>query len=447
MVILFTVTTNINYDAGSALSQLEEIMASLKNWDEAFLQKYCISIIDPNKFLTGHNVDISFQYNGTQCVFNNVYIDVWLQDPNIIKIKKPETLEELEIIWNKLRNIQVDLLPNSKTIKAILCRESLSSPCMPDRNYPGAITISGTWTWVYDLQWLPCEIQIKDVTDFQNMQEESQFQIAKFPLTPKEIPAQSPDCVSQINNMITSFNKDVIHTIVFDFKKSKKLILPYNVEFCTDTNSLYKLHYNNRGYFTIPFITNSQIINGQEALNARLGQKWRTGSFEYTFKQLNELTKDNKDATLKSIHQDIQSKKYLKDLKFDLFGIEIPSSSVGTWGLMILLFAQIYLLCHLQALYQDCKSKNKIELNFPWIGVFPYRLSKLTYSCSTVFLPILANIFVAVRTYKLGIMDIYVLTFLSTSIIVSFITYVMTKKVWNLSVVPAGDILGSVNNQ
>jgi hypothetical protein len=315
-----------------------------------------------------------------------------------------------------------------------MSRHGVYSPAIEDPRNPGNSVITGEWNIFSECEWLSCEIKNKSVANSQNIRDGDKFQAIKFPLTTEE----SLNSLSgpKINDMIreTPLSGDVIYTFIFDLSIKKVGARPKKVGGLV--GGRYKIY--KKTYFILPVSGDLLTINGQEALNTQLGQKWRKGRFEYTFKQLNELTKDNQDASLTSNWKDLNNKQYLKNLKFELFGIEMPSKFIGTWGLTILLSIQIYFFCHLYYLYCNCKLKNKIELNFPWIGIYPYSLPKLFYIIS-LSLPTITHIVVAIRTLQLGISTLYVWLFLSISIIVSLFTFITTRKIWRLPVVPAGD--------
>ncbi len=126
----------------------------------------------------------------------------------------------------------------------------------------------------------------------------------------------------------------------------------------------------------------SSWIDVQGMLAAKASAKWPRGTFAFTFPDLAEATRGVTTLTLADLPDELRRKEQIAGETLKVSGVELRSSSLGFWGIIVLLSLQLYFLLHLSALRGRLNVDDK-GWSFPWIVL--YRTA-LAFFVSTITL-------------------------------------------------------------
>src|ERR1035441_6362889 len=135
------------------------------------------------------------------------------------------------------------------------------------------------------------------------------------------------------------------------------------------------------------------------------GYYWRHGSFDSSFRELNEVTKDYQDIDLGAIERIGRSEAQRTGDSLELVGVKVPAGKAVIWGTIVILAIQMYLWIHLRQL-----SPNKLQPNDPgrdvaWIGVYTSLDAKFAMLSTTVVLPTVVLLGLQTRWFKLPLSE------------------------------------------
>lgn len=141
----------------------------------------------------------------------------------------------------------------------------------------------------------------------------------------------------------------------------------------------------------IPVSVEEIEIDGQKALIKSLDSEWERGDFSYSFRELNEITKNAKEIGFKDLEVMIGNLLNQGAEKFEAFGLKISGAIVAMVGLPLLTSIQLYFLLHYRAYMALRPTFDKIE-PFPWIGVYRQKLPRLVFLLTSTVLPVITQI-------------------------------------------------------
>lgn len=129
-----------------------------------------------------------------------------------------------------------------------------------------------------------------------------------------------------------------------------------------------------------------QEIDAQEAFTDFFALSWRAGSYALNFPELSSVAEGNDDLYFDKVTAFIESKARQSEGKVAILGFIVPASMVSSWGVPIVLVAQLYLLLHLRSL-QRCLSTDAKPKLAPWIGVYDDGFARAIAVASAFGLP------------------------------------------------------------
>lgn len=125
-------------------------------------------------------------------------------------------------------------------------------------------------------------------------------------------------------------------------------------------------------------------IDPQEVLISKFGVRWRMGSFEATFRELNEISADYQDVPLATLIRILKSERDRARQRVELFGIWLPQNSILMLGLPIIVVLQLYFAVHL-AQFNNHRFRS---VDFPWIGLYKTRAALVLSLGASSLLPV-----------------------------------------------------------
>jgi hypothetical protein len=120
------------------------------------------------------------------------------------------------------------------------------------------------------------------------------------------------------------------------------------------------------------------------------------GSYDNSFSDLAAASQGLENANLASIVDHIRDLQSKGDAPPEFFGLKIPSSEAGKWGLVLLFATQFYFWIHLHEL------SNRIEPSDPgwevaWVGVYPSKTAFVATLISSCILPVAVGALFGIR--------------------------------------------------
>lgn len=130
-------------------------------------------------------------------------------------------------------------------------------------------------------------------------------------------------------------------------------------------------------------------------------RSWKHGSYEYSFRALNDITRDYETLNVDTILKIIESEKARAGDSFEAFGVKFPAEGTTRWGILVVISIQVYFWLHLQELAKKLGPRDE-GWEVAWIGVYHSFIAKLVFGLSAFFLPVLAVLSLAVRAAWMG---------------------------------------------
>jgi hypothetical protein len=132
-------------------------------------------------------------------------------------------------------------------------------------------------------------------------------------------------------------------------------------------------------------------LYAQMPLVSLFPDRWRPGSFEFVFEELNTVAAElpYPDATLEELEKLLGfQKKQVGEEAFELMGLKFPAGATATWGVMVLLVVQLYFWLHLEEFRR--KHTGSIPADVAWIAVYPSRVARYVFGASAFLMPVTA---------------------------------------------------------
>lgn len=106
------------------------------------------------------------------------------------------------------------------------------------------------------------------------------------------------------------------------------------------------------------------------------------GQFSEAFADLNELTNGLQSDKIDELQAWLSSQQSQHSSEsFEAFGVRFPASATVSWGTVVVLAVQIYLLLHLRELAPRLTSDDP-GLDVPWVGLYRWSVSRLMMTAS-----------------------------------------------------------------
>lgn len=138
--------------------------------------------------------------------------------------------------------------------------------------------------------------------------------------------------------------------------------------------------------FVVPLSTRANVMTAQALVIEEFFSGTSPGVFERRFPQLASWVGKRRSRTPKILLEDIQQDLDRAAESFDMFGVKIPLSLIAKMGILVLIAIEAYLFLHLRKL-SELLAKNDALPEFPWIGIYPDRISKSVFAVAVVIVP------------------------------------------------------------
>lgn len=167
-------------------------------------------------------------------------------------------------------------------------------------------------------------------------------------------------------------------------------------------------------------------FDAQAAFIRHFGLDWRAGSYALNFPELSAVAESNDDLYFDKVTAFIESKARQSEGEVAIFGFSVPAAMVSSWGVPIVLVAQLYFLLHLRSLRQSLMMGARSELA-PWIGVYEDRFARgVAVASAFVLPPVTVVVVVAPEVTVRPVWSIGVMT----SCLLGLVSFAILRKVW-----------------
>lgn len=120
---------------------------------------------------------------------------------------------------------------------------------------------------------------------------------------------------------------------------------------------------------SIPVFAVAGMRNLQSEAVKALNISWTPGSFAESFPELSQLSSGLGSLQLEALEKHLATLRSKEGSSVELFGAKVPSDSLRTWGLLILLSVQIYFALHLER-FRRLFALSVRGDEYPWIGIY-----------------------------------------------------------------------------
>jgi hypothetical protein len=125
-------------------------------------------------------------------------------------------------------------------------------------------------------------------------------------------------------------------------------------------------------------------LQGDLALSA--SAHWPRGSFEFTFPELADITKNLKSLRLADVEPEITRQEQSDAETLKIAGVELRASTLGLWGGAVLVALQLYFLVHLLALRKRVTTEDR-AWDFPWLPMYRTSVSYVISTFTVCLIP------------------------------------------------------------
>lgn len=125
----------------------------------------------------------------------------------------------------------------------------------------------------------------------------------------------------------------------------------------------------------------------QVKVSQALKIEWPTGLFAQSFPDLSKLAASISSVTLEDLQKHISDLRASGSQTVDVFGANIPSDLLRTWGLFVLIAVQFYYYIHLKQFHKTFGSE-RLNPSFAWVACYSDRTARYAYISSVIFVPI-----------------------------------------------------------
>ena len=144
-------------------------------------------------------------------------------------------------------------------------------------------------------------------------------------------------------------------------------------------------------FASVPYDAQSVLIS-----HAKKEWDWKHGAFEYSFRELSELTRDYEKISLDAGESVLAGEEKRAGGSFEVVGVKFPAEAVTRWGIVVIIAIQIYLWIHLQELSPRLRRSDP-GWDVAWIGVYTSKHARIAMFVLTCLLPSAAVLGVGIR--------------------------------------------------
>ena len=137
-------------------------------------------------------------------------------------------------------------------------------------------------------------------------------------------------------------------------------------------------------------------VDPRKALNLYLDTEWPGRPFEGVFPELGDHSKGLEALPLDGLATLLRAEQKKLEEQVQIFGASLPASSLSSWGGLIIVCVQLYLLLHMRVL-SIRMSRDDPGWDTPWIGLYRGFLSRSATLFSVAIVPVLTLVFIASR--------------------------------------------------
>ena len=149
-------------------------------------------------------------------------------------------------------------------------------------------------------------------------------------------------------------------------------------------------------YVSIPYDAQSVLIS-----HAKKEWDWKHGQFDYSFRQLSEITKEYPTINLETYEQVLNREEKRGGESFEALGIKFPAENTTRWGILVIIGIQIYFWIHLRELRPKLR-RNDPGWDVAWIGVYTSKYAKVAMFVLTWLLPLTAALSLGIRGLQIS---------------------------------------------
>lgn len=143
----------------------------------------------------------------------------------------------------------------------------------------------------------------------------------------------------------------------------------------------------NATFVFFPAEVNVYQVDLQQLLKRKFDKpKGKRGKFSYTFRDVNEITKDYQELPPKTIATILQGEAERSGERLHVFGATVPSEIVYQWGALILLGIQVYFWLHYTQ-FVAARNTPRERINVPWIGLYSDHISTAVFFTTSYIIP------------------------------------------------------------
>ena len=113
------------------------------------------------------------------------------------------------------------------------------------------------------------------------------------------------------------------------------------------------------------------------------------GEFRTSFADLAGLSVGLESLKIEPLLSYVQRLRDESDQHIQLLGVDIPRTVISQWGVILLIAVQLYFFLHVQHLRRQALSAHTVA-TFPWLGLYPDRVSVAVFTASISILPAVA---------------------------------------------------------
>ncbi len=198
---------------------------------------------------------------------------------------------------------------------------------------------------------------------------------------------------------------DDMHAEFFDVKPSfltKEILefiepanLSYRILLVGSFGDRYLLHKGNQSneqsldFVLIPFEVATLPFSPLELLVEEVPKRfdWHTGSFEFTFRALNETTQDIQHMPISDIMMILENELARASGTVNAFGVAIPYEVISQFGALAIFIMQLYFTFYLRFFHTHFEKDTTIEKQEPWIYLHERADALLVYFIVSVAYP------------------------------------------------------------
>lgn len=156
------------------------------------------------------------------------------------------------------------------------------------------------------------------------------------------------------------------------------------------------------GFGTAPYDAQSVLLS-----HAKPEWDWKHGTFDYSFRELSDLTKDYEGMSFDVAERVLAGEEKRGGETFEVVGVKLPAESITRWGIFSIIAIQIYLWIHLRELSPRLR-RNDPGWDVAWIGVYTSSHARIVMFALTCLLP-------AAAVLSVGIRGLYISSFAKTN--------------------------------